>query len=78
MGRGCHWKETELGEEGRWIVVQMSHGGVREEGKRNPTKTQLYLLVNWVICTTLHVKLSYYQADPTPYGCEIIANTVCL
>lgn len=25
VGRGCHWKEPELEEEERWLVVKMSH-----------------------------------------------------
>lgn len=30
MGRGCRWKEPELEEEERrWLVVKMSHGGMR-------------------------------------------------
>ena len=29
MGRGCRWKEPELEEEERCLVVKMSHGGMR-------------------------------------------------
>lgn len=56
MGRGCYWKEPELEEEERWLVVKTSHGGMRKERKRNPAKAQLYLLVNWIICNILPMK----------------------
>lgn len=29
VGRGCRWKESELEEEERWVVVKMSYGGMR-------------------------------------------------